>query len=157
MVYSPQFTDDLAAHLEDSYEAALGQGSSAEAAFQQTVGQIDGRRGVWLAMRFLQELMTGFIREVALPGLLTSAAAWFFYRALELDHIQHKVICVLGGQLPLRWWCLLPICGALGAHLSCRNRESRLQRIAAHSMSEDRLAAQDDMLAAMMTPSNAVN
>ena len=26
-----------------------------------------------------------------------------------------------------------------------------------HSMSEDRLAAQDDMLAAMMTPSNAVN
>lgn len=29
--------------------------------------------------------------------------------------------------------------------------------IYAHSMSEDRLAAQDDMLAAMMTPSNAVN
>jgi integrase len=30
-------------------------------------------------------------------------------------------------------------------------------RIYAHSMSEDRLAAQDEMLAAMMTPSNAVN
>jgi site-specific recombinase XerD len=29
--------------------------------------------------------------------------------------------------------------------------------IYAHSMSEDRLAAQDDMLAAMMTPSNPVN
>ncbi len=29
--------------------------------------------------------------------------------------------------------------------------------IYAHSMSEDRLAAQDEMLAAMMTPSNAVN
>jgi site-specific recombinase XerD len=29
--------------------------------------------------------------------------------------------------------------------------------IYAHSMSKDRLAAQDDMLAAMMTPSNAVN
>jgi site-specific recombinase XerD len=29
--------------------------------------------------------------------------------------------------------------------------------IYAHSMSEDRLAAQDDMLAAMMTPSNAVH
>jgi integrase len=29
--------------------------------------------------------------------------------------------------------------------------------IYAHSMSEDRLAAQDDMLAAMMTPTNAVN
>jgi hypothetical protein len=29
--------------------------------------------------------------------------------------------------------------------------------IYAHCMSEDRLAAQDDMLAAMLTPSNAVN
>ena len=29
--------------------------------------------------------------------------------------------------------------------------------IYAHSMSEDRLAAQDEMLAAMMTPSDAVN
>jgi len=29
--------------------------------------------------------------------------------------------------------------------------------IYAHSMSEDRLAAQDEMLAAVMTPSNAVN
>lgn len=29
--------------------------------------------------------------------------------------------------------------------------------IYAHSMSEDRSAAQDEMLAAMMTPSNAVN
>jgi len=29
--------------------------------------------------------------------------------------------------------------------------------IYAHGMSEDRLAAQDDMLAAMMAPSNAVN
>jgi hypothetical protein len=29
--------------------------------------------------------------------------------------------------------------------------------IFAHSMSEDRLAAQDEMLTAMMTPSNAVN
>jgi len=29
--------------------------------------------------------------------------------------------------------------------------------IYAHSMSEDRLAAQDDMLGAMMTPSSAVN
>lgn len=29
--------------------------------------------------------------------------------------------------------------------------------IYAHSMSENRLAAQDEMLAAMMTPSNAVN
>jgi len=33
----------------------------------------------------------------------------------------------------------------------------KLCGIYVHSMSEDRLAAQDDMLAAMMTKSNAVN
>ena len=131
-VCSPEFTEELAAHLEDSYEATLRQGSSAEGALQHTIGQIEGRCGVWLVVRFLQEeLMTGFIREVALPGLLTSAAACFFYRALELDHIRHKVTWLLGGPLPLWWWCLLPICGALGALLSRRNGGSRLQRIAA--------------------------
>ena len=75
--------------------------------------------------------MTSFNREVALPGLLTSAAACFFYEVLELDHIRPKVIWLVGGQLPLWWWCLLPICGALGALLSQRNGGSRLQRMAA--------------------------
>jgi hypothetical protein len=129
---SPEFTEELAAHLEDSYEALLCEGLPAEVAFQHTIGQIEGSRRVWLVIRFLQEaLMTGFIREVALPGLLTSAAAGFFYWALALDHIPPKVIWLIGGQLPLWWWCLLPICGALGALLSQRNGGSRLQRIAA--------------------------
>jgi hypothetical protein len=131
-VCSPEFTEELAAHLEDSYEATLREGLTAEAAFHHTIGQIEGRCRVWLVMRFLQEgLMTSFNREVALPGLLTSAAACFFYGVLELDHIRHKVIWLIGGQLPLWWWCLLPICGALGALLSRRNGGSRLQRIAA--------------------------
>lgn len=131
-VCSPEFTEELAAHLEDSYEALLCEGLPAEVAFEHTLGQIEGRCKVWLVMRFLQEeLMTGFIHKVALPGLLTSAAACFFYWTLELDHIRHKVIWLLGGQLPLWWWCLLPICGVLGAILSRRNGGSRLQRIAA--------------------------
>jgi hypothetical protein len=131
-VCSPEFTEELAAHLEDNYDALLCEGVQAEVAFQHTIGQIEGRCRARLVMQFLQEeLMTGFIRAVALPGLLTSATACFFYRALELDHIQHKVIWLLGGQLPLWWWCLLPICGALGGLLSRRNGGSRLQRIAA--------------------------
>src|SRR5271166_6661827 len=87
-VCSPEFTDEVATHLEDNYEALLSEGLPTEVAFQHTVGQIEGRCRVWLVMRFLQEeLMTAFIREVALPGLLTSAAACFFYLALALDHI----------------------------------------------------------------------
>jgi hypothetical protein len=128
----PEFTEELAAHLEDSYEALLSEGLSAEVAFQRTVGQIEGRRRVRLVMRFLQEeLMTGFICEVALPGLLTSAVAGSFYWVLALDHIPAKVAWLVGAQLPVWWWCLLPICGVLGALLSKRNGGSRLQRTAA--------------------------
>jgi hypothetical protein len=131
-VRSPEFAEELASHLEDSYETLLCEGLPAEVAFQYTIGQIEGRCRVWLVMRFLQEdLMTGFIREVILPGLLTSAAARFFYWVLALDHIRPKVIWLVGGILPLWWWCLLPICGALGALLSRHNGRSRLQRIAA--------------------------
>jgi hypothetical protein len=93
LVFPPEFTEELAAHLEDSYEALLCEGWPQEVAFQHTIGQIEGRCKVWLVVRFLQEeLMPGFIREVALPGLLTSGAAWFFYWVLALGHIRHKVI-----------------------------------------------------------------
>ena len=43
---SPEFTEELAAHLEDSYEALLCDGLPAEVAFQHTIGQIEGRREV---------------------------------------------------------------------------------------------------------------
>jgi hypothetical protein len=131
-VCSPEFTEELAAHLEDNYEALLCEGLAAEVAFQRTIGRIEGRSRVWLVMRFLQEeLMTGFTREVALPGLLTSAAAGFFYWALALDHIPPHVIWLAGGLSPKWWWCLVPVWGALGALLSRRKRGSPLQRIAA--------------------------
>jgi hypothetical protein len=131
-VCSPEFTEELAAHLEDHYEALLCEGLPAEVAFQRTIGRIEGGCRVWLVMRFLQEeLMTGFMREVALPGLLTSAAACFFYWALALDHIFPKVIWLAGGLSPLCWWCLLPAWGALGALLSRRKGGSPLQRITA--------------------------
>jgi hypothetical protein len=128
----PEFTEELSTHLEDSYETNLREGLPPEVAFQYTIGQIKGRGRVWLVMRFLQEeLMTHFIRRVALPGLLTSVAACVLYGALELDHMRHRFIWLVGGRLPLWWWCLLPVCGALGALLSRRNGGSRLERIAA--------------------------
>ena len=131
-VCSPEFAEELAAHLEDSYEAFLREGLPEQMALQHTIGQIEGRRRVWLVMRFLQEEpMTGFIRKAALPGLLTPAAAGVFYWALTLTHTQPKVIWLIGGQLPLWWWSLLPVCGAFGALLSQRNTGPRLQRIAA--------------------------
>jgi hypothetical protein len=134
-VCSPEFTEELAAHLEDSYEALVGEGLPAEVAFEHTIRQIEGRCRVFLVIRFLQEeLMTGFIRKAALPGLLTSAAAWFLHWAFALGHIRPDVLWLVGGQLPLWWWCLLPICGGLGALLSQRNGGSRVERMAASQL-----------------------
>jgi len=131
----PEFTEELATHLEDSYEALLGEGLPAEVAFQHTIVQIEGSCSVWLVIRFLQEeLMTGFIPKVVLPGLLTSVAARLLYWALAMDHIRPKVIWLVGGQLPLWWWCLLPVCGALGALLSQRKGGSLLHRMAASQL-----------------------
>lgn len=131
-VCSPEFAEELATHLEDTYEALLREGLPAELALQHALDQIAGRCRVWLVMRFLLEgFMTDVMRKVALPGLLTSAVAGIFYWALALDRIPPKVIWLVGGQLPLWWWCLLPVCGALGALLSCRKGGSRAQRIAA--------------------------
>jgi hypothetical protein len=134
-VLSPEFAEELAGHLEDSYEASQHEGVTADVAFQRTMSQIEGRRKIWLVLRFLQEdVMTGFSRKVALPGLLTFAASGFVSLAFALAHIQPRIIWLADGQflaLPLWDWCLLPICGALGALLSQRNGGSRLQRIAA--------------------------
>jgi len=129
---SPEVIEELATHLEDSYEALLGEGLPAELALQRAMGQSEGCGRVWLVMRLLQEeFMSGVMGEVALPGLCTSAAAGILYWALALTHAQPGVIWLVGGQLPLWWWCLLPVCGALGALLSRRKGGSRAQRIAA--------------------------
>jgi len=134
-VCSPEFMEELAAHLEDSYEALLCERLPAEVAFQRTISRIEGRCRVWLVVRFLQEeLMTGFTRKVALPGLLTSAAAWLFHWVLALARVRPELQWLAGGQLPLWWWCLLPICAVLGALLSQRNGGSRLQRMVASQL-----------------------
>ena len=82
--------------------------------------------------------MTGFIRKVALPGLLTFVATAFVsYAFLALVYFHLKVVwpgTVQFLTLPLVVWCelcLLSICGAFGALFSRRNGGSRLQRIAA--------------------------
>jgi len=134
-VCSPEFTEELAGHLEDSYEALLCQGLPAEAAFHRTMRQIEVHGKSWFVLRFLKEdLMTDFTRKVALPGLLTFASAMVIAWALDIAHIQPKTIFLTNGlflSLPIAWLCLLPFCGAAGALVSRRNGGSWLQRIVA--------------------------
>lgn len=128
----PEFTEELAGHLEDSYEDLLGEGIGAEAAFQHTLDQIKGHSRLRLWTWFLQEeCMSGFISKAVLAGLVTAAAATSLNWALTLGHLSPEVNWLVGGQLPRWWWCLLPLFGALGAFLSQYHGGSRLQRMAA--------------------------
>ena len=135
-VCSPEFTEELASHLEDSYESSLSEGLKPEAAFRRTASQINRRSRICLTLRIFQEvLMTDFARKVGLPGLLTFALAMGIAMALEMAQVQPKTI-LLGNGLPLSlppiaWLCLLPFCGAAGALVSHRSGGSRVQRIAA--------------------------
>ncbi len=133
--FEEKFTEEVAGHLEDTYEGHLRAGMSPEAAFHRTVEQIDGRFRICLTPRILQEvLMTDFARKVGLPGLLTFATAMVIAWALEMAHVQPKTILLGNGfflSLPMAWLCLLPFCGAAGVLVSHRSGGSRLQRIAA--------------------------
>jgi len=133
---SPELTEELVGHLEDTYEAFLHGGESPEAAFHRTVLQVNRRSEICLTLRILQEvLMTDFARKVGLPGLLTFALSMGIDMALAMAHVQRKTI-FLGSGLPLSlppiaWLCLLPLCGAAGALVSHRDGGSWPQRIAA--------------------------
>jgi hypothetical protein len=134
-VCSPELAEEIADHLEDSYEAFLQEGLPAEVAFQRTVGQIEGRCKAWLALQLLQEdIMTGFTRKIALPGLLTFALAMVIAWALDMAHVRPQAIFLANGlflPIPIAWLCLLPLCGAAGALVSHRSGGSALQGIAA--------------------------
>lgn len=128
----PEFTEELAGHLEDGYEDLLDEGVPTEAAFQHTLDQVKGHSRLRLLTGFLkEECMSGFISKAVLAGLLTAAAAISFHWALTLGHLSPEVLWFVGGQLPKWWWCLLPLFGALGAFLSQYHGGSRLQRTAA--------------------------
>lgn len=128
----PEFTEELATHLEDSYEDLRCEGVPAEMAFQRAVDQVKSHSRLRLLTGFLQEeFMSDFISKAVLAGLLTTAAVPFLSWGLTLGRLSPEVTWLVGGQLPTWWWCLLPLFGALGAFLSQYNGGSRIQRIAA--------------------------
>lgn len=128
----PEFTEELATHLEDSYEDLRSEGIPAEMAFQQAVDQVKSHSRLRLLTWFLQEqFMSDFISKAVLAGLVTAGAVPFLSWALTLGRLSPEVMWLVGGQLPTWWWCLLPLFGALGAFLSQYNGGSRIQRMAA--------------------------
>jgi hypothetical protein len=132
---SPESAEELAGYLEDRYEGYLSDELLERTALQRTLDEIEHSRGKWLALRLLKEdNVKEFTRRMGLPGIVAFATAMVIAWALDAAHIQPKTIFLANGlflSLPIAWFCLLPLCGALGAIVSSRNGGSRSNQLAA--------------------------
>src|SRR3977135_2971430 len=116
--------DELAAHLEETYEDLRGRGFTEEDAARRSLSEVkdwhDLQRRVQTA-RMKENIMTNRITQFWLPGLLTFTLSMgllelvqkFFPQpfTLRLDHPP-----VLLFYVP--WLLTLPLAGAIGACLS---------------------------------------
>ncbi len=67
--------EELAAHLEESYESLRTKGLPEQVAMQQTLGQVadwqDLRRRIQVARAMKENIMNDRVRQLWLPGFLT--------------------------------------------------------------------------------------
>jgi hypothetical protein len=126
---------ELAAHLEESYEAALSQGASEESTLTITLQEVDD----WhvLAANILRAKKEGVVndrtRNLWLPAMASLLGASLLLLILQRAGFQPRLVW-FGHMAMLFYWpwlAGLPAFGALGAYLSRRAHGSTRTRIAA--------------------------
>jgi hypothetical protein len=117
--------EELAKHLEDSYESLRTRGLPEQAAMQQTLAQVadwqDLQRRICSA-RMGKDTMTNRVTQLWLPGLLTFALSMGLLAVVQ-KYGSHPLILSLDKGTPIlmlytSWLAVLPIAGAVGAYLS---------------------------------------
>jgi hypothetical protein len=118
---------ELAAHLEDSYEAFWAEGVPEPEAVQQTLAQVadwkELQRKIHFA-RIRKDMMTNRVTQLWLPGLLTFAVSMGL-EALVQKFGPRPIVLDLDKGTPVlmfytAWLLMLPLVGGLGAYLSKR-------------------------------------
>lgn len=118
---------ELAAHLEESYEALLKEGVAEPAAFRCALSQVsnwqDLQRRIYAA-RNGKDTMTNRVKQLWLPGLLTFTVSMALV-ALGQKLGPRPLFLKLGEGIPFLqfypgWLLTLPLAGAIGASLSKR-------------------------------------
>lgn len=121
---------ELAAHLEESYEALCKQGLGETEAASQTLAKVSDwqelRRGISAAKRRGQP-MKKRVQQLWIPGFLTLILSVVFQMVLQ--KLGFRVHIVGSGPNAILfyapWLAALPFIGALGAYLSSRSGGSR--------------------------------
>ncbi len=116
---------ELAAHLEESYEALLKEGIAEEAAVRRTLSEVtnwqDLQRKIHLA-RNGKDTMTNRVTQLWLPGLLTFVLSSGILALFQVFGLRPWILARDGNLavavLYLPWLIVLPLVGAMGAYLS---------------------------------------
>jgi hypothetical protein len=122
---------ELAAHLEESYEALLKEGMPEQAAVHHVLSQVanwrDLQRKILIAKR-RGHIMKKRLHQLWIPGFLTMTLSTVFLMALQKQGFQPRIVSWNGPGNVLfciPWLMSLPVFGAIGAYLSSRAGGSR--------------------------------
>jgi hypothetical protein len=117
--------DELAAHLEESYEAFCAEGCPQREAMERTLAKVANwqelQHKIYTAKRRNQPMQER-VRQLWIPGVLTMMLSTTFLIALQKLGFQPRLV----GSGPngilfyAPWIASLPFFGALGAYLSAR-------------------------------------
>src|SRR5438874_10228797 len=123
---------ELAAHLEESYQAFWAEGVPEPEALRRTLAQVadwkELQRGIHLA-RIRKDIMTNRVTQLWLPGLLTFALSMISMElAQKFGPAPHILSLDKGTPILMfytAWLFVLPVAGAIGAYLAKRAGGSR--------------------------------
>lgn len=121
---------ELAAHLEESYEALRTKGLADDAARQQALAQVSDWKSLQREVYFAKGgvlLMQKRLQQLWIPGFLTLILSTFSLMAVQTGGFQPPILW--NGREPILvyvpWLVTLPFIGALGAYVSSRAGGSR--------------------------------
>lgn len=121
---------ELAAHLEESYEALRAQGVPAPTAMRDTLSQISSWKDLQrkiLSVKRRRQPMKKRAHQLWIPGFLTLILSTFSLMAVQTGGFRPPILW--SAPMPVLvyvpWLVTLPFFGALGAHVSSRAGGSR--------------------------------
>jgi hypothetical protein len=122
---------ELAAHLEESYEAFLKEGLQEQAAVHGALSQVTNWRSLQRHILIAKKgghLMRKRVQQLWIPGFLTLVLSTLFLMTLQkVLGVRPRIVGSGPGAMlfDVPWLVALPFIGALGAYISSRAGGSR--------------------------------
>jgi hypothetical protein len=140
--YRDEIASELAAHLEETYEAALSQGLTEAAALELTLQELESWDALATDIRYAkseEESMNNRTKGFWLPAMVNLLAAMTLLMLMQRAGMQPRLIWVnaADGKFALvfyfPWLMALPLLGAAGAYLAQRAQAENMACLAAGS------------------------